>query len=162
MAAWRSSEAEPSRPRPEQARSSGAGFRGHHTDLRPHLGVGIEVRNLQTCRIWTRLRRLCQGSKCAACPGSGNECGSCRSALRYQPSLRLQCHRNAVTNLLPRQAVRQVAIRCKSIVPKVGLEPTPSCEDRILRPGLLPYPWYWKHVAVILKVLDCKAVTMLI
>ena len=32
-------------------------------------------------------------------------------------------------------------------VPKVGLEPTPSCEDRILSPGPLPYTWYWKHVA---------------
>ncbi len=47
-----------------------------------------------------------------------------------------------------------------SLVPKVGLEPTPPCGDRILSPGLLPYPWYWKHVAVILKLLVFKAVTM--
>jgi hypothetical protein len=46
-------------------------------------------------------------------------------------------------------------------VPKVGLEPTPSCEDRILSPVRLPYSWYWKHVAVILKGFDCKAVTIL-
>ncbi len=25
-------------------------------------------------------------------------------------------------------------------------------------PGLLPHPWYWKHVAVILKILAFKAV----
>ena len=33
-------------------------------------------------------------------------------------------------------------------VPKVGLEPTPSCEDRILSPVRLPYTWYWNHVAL--------------
>ena len=45
-------------------------------------------------------------------------------------------------------------------VPKVGLEPTPSCEDRILSPVRLPFPWYWKHVGVTLKVCEFKAVTM--
>ena len=45
-------------------------------------------------------------------------------------------------------------------VPKVGLEPTPSCEDRILSPVRLPYTWYWKHVAVTLKGFGFKAVTM--
>ena len=49
----------------------------------------------------------------------------------------------------------------KSLIPNVGLEPTPSCEDRILSPVRLPYSWYWKHVAVILKGFDCEAVTIL-
>ena len=57
---------------------------------------------------------------------------------RRPRKLRLQCHRNAVTDLLPRQAVRQVTIRRKAIVPKVGLEPAPSCEDRIVSPARLP------------------------
>src|SRR5271163_1191970 len=69
-----------------------------------------------------------------------------RRAPEFQAPLRLQCLRNAVTSLLPGRAVRHVAIRRKCIVLKVGLEPTPSCEDRILSPGLLPYTWYWKHV----------------
>ncbi len=47
------------------------------------------------------------------------------------------------------------------LVPKVGLESSLSCEDRILSPGLLPYPWYWKHVAVIFEVIVSKAFTML-
>ena len=29
------------------------------------------------------------------------------------------------------------------LVPKVGLEPTPSCEDRILSPECLPTVWCW-------------------
>ena len=41
------------------------------------------------------------------------------------------------------------------------LNPHPHYRDRILSPVRLPYPWYWKHVAVILKVFDFKAVTML-
>ena len=44
-------------------------------------------------------------------------------------------------------------------VPKVGLEPTPPCEDRILSPGLLPSPSHWKQVAVVLKVCESKART---
>ena len=32
--------------------------------------------------------------------------------------------------------------------------------DRILSPVRLPYSWYWKHVAVMLKGLDFKAITM--
>ena len=47
-----------------------------------------------------------------------------------------------------------------ALVPKVGLEPTPTCEDRILSPVRLPYSWYWEHVAVILKVLVFKACTI--
>jgi hypothetical protein len=43
----------------------------------------------------------------------------------------------------------------------VGLEHAPSCEDQILSPVRLPYSWYWKHVAVILKDFDCEAVTIL-
>ena len=50
-------------------------------------------------------------------------------APEYQPSMRLQCHRNAVPNLFPPRANRHVAICRKYIVPKVGLEPT-----RVLRP----------------------------
>ena len=53
--------------------------------------------------------------------------------------------------------------RCCSpepLIPKVGLEPTPSCEDRILSPVRLPYSWYWKHVAVMIKGLDFKAITI--
>jgi hypothetical protein len=69
-----------------------------------------------------------QAAGCVACRVSGRRYGSVRFALRDQPSLRLQCHRNAVTSLLPRRAVRQVAIRRKSIVPKVGLEPTPPLQ----------------------------------
>jgi hypothetical protein len=52
----------------------------------------------------------CQASKCAACAGSGNERGSCRVALRYQPSTQLQYHGNAVTNLLPPRAVRTLRL----------------------------------------------------
>ena len=59
------------------------------------------------------------------------------------------------------RAIKQGAIHLESLIPKVGLEPTPSCEDRILSPVRLPYPWYWKHVGVILKSLGFKAVTML-
>jgi len=33
--------------------------------------------------------------------------------------------------------------------------------NRILSPVRLPYSWYWKHVAVILKGFDCEAVTIL-
>jgi hypothetical protein len=57
---------------------------------------------------------------------------------QLQPSLRLQYHRNAVPNLFPLRANLHVAICRKYVVPKVGLEPTPSCEDRILSPARLP------------------------
>ena len=59
------------------------------------------------------------------------------------------------------RSINASAIHFESLIPKVGLEPTPSCEDRILSPVRLPYSWYWKHVAVILKGFDCKAVTIL-
>ena len=59
------------------------------------------------------------------------------------------------------QSERATEFSILQSVPKVGLEPTPSCEDRILSPGRLPYSWYWKHVAAMLKVFVFKAVTML-
>jgi hypothetical protein len=31
---------------------------------------------------------------------------------------------------------------------------------RILSPVLLPYSWYWKHIAVMTKGLDLKAITI--
>ena len=55
------------------------------------------------------------------------------------------------------RAIKQGAIHLESLIPKVGREPTPSCEDRILSPVRLPYSWYWKHVAVVLKVCESKA-----
>src|ERR1017187_3466212 len=129
-------------------------FVGHHIDLRPHLGVEIEVRNHEPGRIWTwlRLRRRCQGSEWAAYRRSGRECGSSRHAPEFQPSLRLQCHRNAVTSLLPGHAVWQVAIRRKSLVPKVGLEPTRVLPHRILSPARLAFG----GIGVILKP-RCKS-----
>ena len=39
----------------------------------------------------------------------------------------------------------------------MGLEPTRVLPHRILSPGLLPQPWYWEHVAVVLKGLEFKA-----
>ncbi len=71
-----------------------------------------------------------------------------------------QCHRNAVPNLFPLRANRPVAICPKYILPKVGLEPTRSCEDRILSPVRLPFPWYWKHVGATLKASGFRGVTI--
>ncbi len=103
-------------------------FPGHHTYLRPRVEVEIHVRNHQLGRIrtWLCARRLCHGSERASYRGSGTECRSFRRAPQVQPSMRLHCHRNAVTTFLPGQAVRQVAIRRKSIAPKVELAPTPT------------------------------------
>ena len=36
------------------------------------------------------------------------------------------------------RAINDGAIHPESLMPKVGLEPTPSCEDRILSPARLP------------------------
>jgi hypothetical protein len=80
-----------------------------------------------------------KGRNLRACPGSGTECGSFHRAPEFRPTLRLQYHRNAVPNLFPLGAYRHVAICPKYLLPKVRLEPTPSCEDRILSPVLLPY-----------------------
>ena len=55
--------------------------------------------------------------------------------------------------------------RATKLAPGVGIgriiEPTRVLPHRILSPVRLPYSWYWKHVAVILKGFDCKAVTIL-
>ncbi len=37
------------------------------------------------------------------------------------------------------RAINRGAIHLDSPIPKVGLEPTPSCEDRILSPARLPF-----------------------
>ena len=50
------------------------------------------------------------------------------------------------------RAIEEGATHLESLMPKVGLEPTPSCEDRILSPARLPSPTHWKQVAVVLKV----------
>ena len=42
-----------------------------------------------------------------------------------------------------------------------NLNPQPPREDRILSPARLPYSWYWKHVAAMLKVFVFRPVTML-
>ncbi len=47
----------------------------------------------------------------------------------------------------------------KSVGPNATLVED-DIEAVILSPGLLPHPWYWKHVAVILKILAFKAVSM--
>jgi glyoxylase-like metal-dependent hydrolase (beta-lactamase superfamily II) len=83
---------------------------------------------------------------------NGNGCDTVRTVLQLQPSLRLQYHRNAVPNLFALGAHRRIAIYPKYILPKVGLEPAPSCEDRILSPVRLPYSWYWKHVGLTVKL----------
>jgi hypothetical protein len=44
----------------------------------------------------------------------------------------------AFVQLKDRRAIKHGAIHRESLVPKVGLEPTPSCEDRILSPARLP------------------------
>ena len=42
------------------------------------------------------------------------------------------------------RAINDGAIHPELLIPNVGLEPTPSCEDRILSPVRLPYSWHWK------------------
>jgi hypothetical protein len=46
---------------------------------------------------------------------------------------------NAVTNVLPFRQLAKYLIRRNSLLPKVGLEPTPTCVDRILSPARLPF-----------------------
>jgi hypothetical protein len=48
----------------------------------------------------------------------------------------------------------------KLLLPKVGLKHPPVLHHRIFSPVRLPYTWYRKHVAVILKVFICKAFMM--
>ena len=50
------------------------------------------------------------------------------------------------------RAINDGAIHPELLIPKAGHEPTPSCEDRILSPARLPFPWYRKHVAAALKL----------
>ena len=38
------------------------------------------------------------------------------------------------------------------MVPKVGVEPTPPCEDRILNPARLPIPPLWLLIKCITKI----------
>ena len=59
------------------------------------------------------------------------------------------------------RAINDGAIHPELLIPNVGLEPTPPCGDRILSPARLPYSWYWKHVAAMLKVFGFTPVTML-
>jgi hypothetical protein len=57
------------------------------------------------------------------------------------------------------RAINDGAIHAELLKPNVRLEPTPSCEHRILSPARLPSPWHWKQVAVVLKVCESKART---
>ena len=57
------------------------------------------------------------------------------------------------------RAINDGAIHPELLKPNVGLEPTPSCGDRILSPVRLPSSWHWKQVAVVLKVCESKART---
>ena len=57
------------------------------------------------------------------------------------------------------RAIKQGAIHLESLVPKAGLEPTPSCEDRILSPARLPSTWRWKQVGMTVKLLPRQAIT---
>jgi hypothetical protein len=50
-------------------------------------------------------------------------------------------------------------IRLERVIPQVGLEPTPSCVDRILSPARLPSAWHWKQVGLTVKLLVGQAVT---
>jgi hypothetical protein len=68
------------------------------------------------------------------------EVNAVAAAARF--NTRQRCGSNVAATLLPifYQGVQlgQVAIGRRSMVPKVGLEPTSSCEDRILSPARLP------------------------
>jgi hypothetical protein len=44
----------------------------------------------------------------------------------------------ALAKLKDLRAIKQGAIHLESLTPKMGLEPTPPCEDRILSPVRLP------------------------
>ena len=102
------------------ARHTPAGFWGHHTDLQHsdtllHSTAGYE-------------RRPCQSRTTDA--GSSGQItrairGKMRSFNRTRTNRTLQSERATEFSIL-------------QSVPKVGLEPTPSCEDRILSPARLP------------------------
>ena len=68
----------------------------------------------------------------------------------------------AFVKLKDGRAIKQGAAHLESLIPKVRLEPTPSCGDRILSPAPLASSWYWKQVAATLKVSGFKPVTTLV
>jgi hypothetical protein len=53
--------------------------------------------------------------------------------------MRLNGHHNTVTNMLPNRCDGDNRICRKSLLPKVGLEPTLTCVNRILSPARLPF-----------------------
>ena len=57
------------------------------------------------------------------------------------------------------RAIKQGAIHLESLIPKRGLEPAPSCEDRILSPVRLPSTWRWKQVGLTVKLLVWQTVS---
>jgi hypothetical protein len=54
----------------------------------------------------------------------------------------------AFVNIEDGRAIKQGAIHLESLIPKVRLEPTPPCGDRILSPARLPGAWHWEHVGM--------------
>jgi hypothetical protein len=54
----------------------------------------------------------------------------------------------AFVKLKDGRAIKQGAIHLESLIPKVGLEPTPPCGDRILSPARLPSVWYWADIGL--------------
>jgi hypothetical protein len=50
--------------------------------------------------------------------------------------MRLQCRSNKCRRIAEAEKKGLAAIRRKSLLPKVGLEPTPPCGDRILSPKI--------------------------
>ena len=124
---------------PAQMRSEGwvamcssAGFRGHHTDLQHsdtllHSTAGNE-------------RRPCR-SRATDADSSGQITRAIRGKMR-------SFNRRGTNRTL--QSERATEFSILQSVPKVGLEPTPSCEDRILSPARLPSAWYWADVGLTL------------
>jgi hypothetical protein len=49
------------------------------------------------------------------------------------------------------RAINNSVIHPEWLIPKVGLEPTPFCEDRILSLARLPSFWYWPGIGLTLK-----------
>ena len=52
-------------------------------------------------------------------------------------------------------------VYCRNEYRRCDLNPQPPSGDRILSPVRLPYPWYWKQFAAMLKVCAAKPVTTL-
>ena len=61
--------------------------------------------------------------------------GRCRAVwvIKIEPGLVVAC-----VIFEDGRAIKQGAIHPKSLIPKVGLEPAPSCADRILNPARVP------------------------